>query len=342
MNPCNCAGINVTWSCNASCKHCFYRRNPNLHKNIHKPLQEIIKEMREGLSRGINRIVLIGEGEPMLHPKIKEIIIAAGTCGLKSNIITNGTIPIKNYEELFKLGLNHIQISAHAIGEALDEIMEYKEAGKRQGELMTWLKENKLPFRANISLQQLNYKQLPETTQYLIDKGAFHIALLGFLPHYEWKDHVAEIAVHPEELRPYIEKAAELLISSGAYFTIRYHPICHLSPKYWKHVVNARYVLYDPWEWDYGRYQPNPEAVWPAALAMGESTAIQGQPCEDCTMKLHCGGWNRYYVAAFQGAALKTIQEIPFEGPGFKHPGTFHDMNPANSLKGYCVNGRPV
>lgn len=299
--------------------------------------------MRKGLFRGIDRIVLIGEGEPMLHPQINEIILAAACEGLKSNIITNGTLPIKNYEALFKLGLNHLQISVHAIGEALEMIMECQGAGIRQGELITWLKENKLPFRTNTSLQQLNYKQLPEITQCLIEKGAFHIALLGFLPHYEWKQHAAEVAVHPQELRPYIEKAADLLIASGKFFTIRYHPFCHLSPEYWKYVVNARYVLYDPWEWDYGYYKPSWGEVWPAALALGESTAIQTEPCIHCAMRLHCGGWNKHYAEIFKGANLAAISHSPhIYWPMDQEPGGLHDMNPANSLKGYCVNGRPV
>lgn len=340
MNPCNCAGINVTWACNVSCKHCFYRRNPNLHKNIHRPLQEIIQEIRAARTRGIDRIVLIGEGEPTLHLKIDEIIMATTACGVKSNIITNGTMPIAKYAEFFKLGLNHLQISAHAIRDKLDTIMERQGVGAKQAELISWLKSAARPFRTNTSLQQLNYQDLPDIAEYLIEQGSFHVSLLGFLPHYEWKDHIQEIAVHPARLRPFIEQAADKLIASGTFFTIRYHPLCHLSPEYWKYVVNARYVLYDPWEWDYGQYNPSWEKVWPAALALGEGTAIHGEPCSKCRLRLHCGGWNRYYAQAFDGAGLEPITD------DYAHitdiPGALHDMNPANNLKGYCVDGRPI
>lgn len=343
MNPCNCAGINVTWACNVSCKHCFYRRNPNLHKPIHKPLRDILEEMISAKGRGINRIVLIGEGEPLLHPQIEAIIAAAKGFGLFSDIITNGTLPIAQYEKLFLIDLNHLQISAHSLGSGLDEIMEYKGAGIKQAKLLSWLSSTRMPFRTNTALQQLNYKMLPEIINYLIHKGAFHISLLGFLPHYEWKQYAAEVAVHPAALRLFIEAAAEELIASGVYFTIRYYPFCHLSPKYWKYIVNARYVLYDPWEWDYGHYNLNPAKVWLAALALGESTAIQGEPCERCGMRLHCGGWNRHYAETFKGADLISITDIPNEYQLIKNiPGGLHDFNPANRLKGYCINGEVI
>jgi MoaA/NifB/PqqE/SkfB family radical SAM enzyme len=294
-------------------------------------------------ARGINRIVLIGEGEPMLHPQIEAIIAAAKDFGFFSNIITNGTLPITQYKNLFEIGLNHLQISAHNLGLALDEIMESPGAGHKQAELLSWLSSTGLPFRTNTALQQLNYKILLEIINYLIHKGAFHISLLGFLPHYEWKQHAAEVAVHPAHLRSFIEAAADELITSGTYFTIRYFPFCHLSPKYWKYVVNARYVLYDPWEWDYGHYKPSWGDVWPAALALGENTAIQGEPCNNCCMRLHCGGWNKHYAEAFGGAGLASITQNPhIYWPIDQEPGGLHDMNPANSLKGYCVDGRPV
>jgi MoaA/NifB/PqqE/SkfB family radical SAM enzyme len=301
-------------------------------------MSDICLEIQAARQRGCNRIVLIGEGEPMLHPEVGAIITAARSEGLKSNVITNGTLPIDKYNMLFRNGLNHLQISAHAIGEDLDAIMEHPHAGQRQKELMSWLVEDGHPFRTNTSLQQMNYKKLPNIVSQLIEWESFHIALLGFLPHYEWRDHVSEIAVHPAILRPYLEGAADLLIDSGKLFTIRYHPFCHISPKYWKYIVNARYVLFDPWEWDYGHYKPRFEDVWPYALALGENVAIQGEPCKTCQMRLFCGGWNRFYAEAFAGADLTPIS-------GDYHltfPADLHTKNEANNLKGYWEGGKLV
>jgi MoaA/NifB/PqqE/SkfB family radical SAM enzyme len=278
----------------------------------------------------------------MLHPKIADIILAASALGLKSNIITNGTLPVEQYMELFCLGLNHIQISAHAIAGDLDTIMEHPSAGRKQADLMVAIKATKMPFRTNTAVQLLNYQHLSEIITYLINAGSFHISILGFLPHYEWRQYAMEVAVHPADLRPYIEAAADLLIESGRLFTIRYHPFCHLSPKYWKYVVNARYVLYDPWEWDYGHYSPDPRAVWSQALSLGDSVAIHGGPCISCQMKLHCGGWNKYYAETFQGAGLEAITTIPGEYKAAIEPGSLHDMNPANAKKGYCFNEEVV
>lgn len=343
MNPCSCVGINTTWACNWSCKHCFYRRNEKLHTGEHHSFEEIMTQAAEGKRRGCNRIVLIGEGEPTLHPDIKRIISEATAMGMHSNVITNGSASISLYQELFDRGLNHLQISAHCAGPGLNDIAERDWAWGRQYELMKWLKEQKLPFRANIAMQQLNYRELAATASTLVAFGAFHVALLGFLPHYEWKEHADEVAVHPLHLRPYMEKAAEVLERSGTYFTIRYHPMCCISQRWWKYVTNARYVLFDPWEWDYGCYEPSWARVWPKALNMGESVAILGAPCSQCKLREHCGGWNRHYAAAFAGAGLRAVESVQsWWDRKIAAPGGLHAENPANALAGYCVDGKPV
>ncbi len=341
MTPCSCIGINVTWSCNLRCRHCFYRRSEKLREADHRRVEEILTEANLGKMRGCDRVVLIGQGEPMMHPGITEIIKGITDLGMYSNVITNGTLPVRLYEQLFDAGLNHLQVSVHGLGPKLDLVAEVPQAGARQAELLAWLHRTGFPFRTNTTMQQLTYKQLPAIVEYLSVLGAFHVALLGFLPHYEWKAHVDEVAVHPALLRPYIEQAAAILEERGKMFTIRYHPFCHLTPRWWKYVVNARYVLFDPWEWDYGYYHENAAFVWRNAQVMGESTAIQGEPCLRCELRRHCGGWNRHYAAAFDGADLFPIKKVPFEYDHVcQREGGLHDMNPANAHCGHTGGGR--
>jgi len=343
MQPCNCLGIEITWACNLNCEHCFFKRFAEIRTNRHSLFEDIMREVRAGKDRGCNRVTIEGKGEPMMHPQINDIIAGITELGMMSNIITNATFPISQYQQLFDLGLNHLQLSIHGLDKTADIIMNHNGAGMKQYLLIEWLMARKLPYRTNTTLQKLNYKDLPQIIMRLISGSAFHIALLGFLPHYHWKKHINDVAVHPGELRPYIEAAAELLIESNRYFTIRYHPFCHLLPKYWKYVVNARYVLYDPWEWDYGHYNPDWRKVWPFALAMGESVAMQINPCSECRMRVFCGGWNRFYADAFEGADLKPIKEIPKEYiKTYGYAEYLHDLNPANRLKGYCTDGKPA
>ena len=117
---------------------------------------------------------------------------------------------------------------------------------------------------------------------------------------------------------------------AGQLFTIRYHPFCHLDPKYWKYVTNARYVIFDPFEWEYGNMGKSESEFLQAAIEMGESVGIQGEPCNKCNARIHCGGWNRHYAAGFNGADLKPIEDEISQVLGF-----YHDQNPANHNKGY-------
>jgi hypothetical protein len=127
-------------------------------------------------------------------------------------------------------------------------------------------------------------------------------------------------------MQPYIEKALDLLEESGTYATLRYHPMCYLKEKYWKYVVNARFVLYDPWEWEYGHLDKSDDAYWQAAVGMGEQVANE---CEGCDIRQHCGGWNKTYAEGV-GVELPVIKTDKY-----KERGELHMMNPVNNLKGW-------
>lgn len=332
MKPCSRVGVNLTKKCNWSCKHCFYRYAPDFNTPYDKPLVEVTKELDKAKARGCNHAVAVGWGEPGLYKELVPWIQYATSIGMTSSIITNGTLPVSLYDGMYKAGLDHLHMSCHAVGPLLDHIAEKAESDKRQMATKEWLAQNNLPWRANITLQSHNYKELPAIAENLIANKCYHIVLLGFLPHYEWGNRVTEIAVHPAELRPYIEKTLDIILSAGVYTTLRYHPFCHLDAKYWKYVVNARYVLFDPWEWDYDAHNSNIEKVWQAAVAMGNSVSIQTPPCSECDLQMHCGGWNRVYAGAFKGANLTAVKGL---SAAEKVRGYYHDQNPVNLLKGW-------
>jgi MoaA/NifB/PqqE/SkfB family radical SAM enzyme len=216
----------------------------------------------------------------------------------------------------------------------LDEIVEKPGAFRKQAELKEWLTANQYPFRTNVTMQVGNYCELSELAEFEIEHGVFHFVFLGFLPHYEWGEHLREVAVHPAELRRYIEAGADRLIDAGIYFTIRYHPLCHLRPDLWKYVVNARYVMFDPWEWNYQLQAHDADRLWQYSVGVGKSVACN-EPCSHCSAYRHCGGWNRVYAAAFDGAGLAPIKEPPDEyREVWGQDGGLHDLNPANGLTG--------
>lgn len=300
-----------------------------------------MNEVIAAKNKGCDHAVLVGFGEPVLWPNLLETIKEISKIGMTSSIITNGSVAVSHYAKIREAGLNHLHISVHGIGTVLDEISGFPGAGERQVELFTWLKKENWPWRMNMTVQQINYKNLLDIANRCVFYGCKHIISLGFLPHYEWNDphKMREVAVHPAELRPYIEAVAQMVEvfnkanqDNPAMFTIRYHPMCHLSEEYRKYVTNARYVLYSPGEWDYNNaVAMSPEAHWQEALKLGGSVSIDTEPCLSCGLRIHCGGWNRVYAAGFDGAGLKAM-EMPEES---KIPGWLHDQNPSNSWKGW-------
>jgi MoaA/NifB/PqqE/SkfB family radical SAM enzyme len=331
MKKCTRIGIDLSKRCNWACKHCFYRWSPDFNIKYDKPVPEMKAEILQAKIRGCDHVVAVGWGEPTLYPYLEEMIMYSDSLNMTTSIITNGMAKIELYEKLYNIGLNHIHLSTHGTGELLNDITECSIADKKHIELKKWLKKSGLPWRANITLQQINYKNLLPIAQNLVEHGCRHVILLGFLPHYEWGKKLNEVAVSPSALRPYIEDTLGYLSKQdGCMATLRYHPFCHLTNSFWKYIVNANHVLYDPWEWEYGKLGLTDAEYAREAFNLGESVSITGEPCARCIERIHCGGWNKIYADAFNGAELQTI-----DGETIRDKFYYHDQNPANNKKGW-------
>lgn len=334
MNPCKVLALqDVTWKCNWKCKHCYFRRFDKSWDSGDTPLEVLKKEIDSGRARGCDEVALCGKGEPTLHSQVNQIIEYTTKVGMKSLIITNGSVGIERYRKLYDLGLDHLQVSMHGLGGTLDEITEREDAGQKQMKLLEWLNKENHPFRINITLQQLNCREILDIAKKAVQLGAFHISLLNFLPHYQWNLYLKEVAVNPVELVDMLEESMEYM-EGKVIFTLRYFPMCLLRPNFWKYVTNTLYVLFDPWEWDYGQYSKDIEKVWESAVGLSETVRIKGNPCDFCLLKDHCGGWNKVYAQAFNFEGLKAIKEVPneLEEAVIQRGGLF-DLNPANNGK---------
>jgi len=331
MKPSNITGLeNVTWKCNWNCVHCYFRGMAQMRTNVDTPLESLKREIDAGKARGHGSVVLYGKGEPTLHNQINDIIGYISGMGMCPVVITNGAAGIKQYKRLYELGLDHLQVSVHGLGVTVDKIAERKGAGRKQMELLRWLHKNDHPFRVNITLQQLNLHQILETVIKVTQLEAFHVSLLNFLPHYKTTAGIKAVAVNPTNMNNILEKSMEYM-EGKTLFTLRYFPMCLLKPKFWKYVTNARYVLYDPWEYNSGNHTD----VWKAAVNMSNAVGIQGAPCNTCLLMNHCGGWNKVSAQAFNLAGLHAIKEIPgnLRKAVDKRGGLF-DLNPSNSKEG--------
>jgi MoaA/NifB/PqqE/SkfB family radical SAM enzyme len=341
MKPCRRVGLDVTWRCTWRCTHCFYAHGyTNEHGGLGTPydvpMETLLAKVDKARARGIDHVVLEGWGEPTLFPKLGDLLLACRSRGLTTSIITNGVQPTSHYAKMYyDWGLDHLHISSHGFGDVLNQIAARPDAAAKQLRLKEWLHKEQLPFRTNLTIQQANYKQMPEALERDSDLGAFHVVMLGFLPHYEWSDpkKTAEVGVHPELLRPYIEETCRRMVERNQFFTIRYHPFCHLDPKYWKYIVNTHMVLWDVFEWNYDLQADDLVSLRRSAEKMGEGTRTT-DPCNRCIARPHCGGWNKRNVEGV-GCTLTAIEHIPQEYANVWNTyGGIHDLNPVNHMDG--------
>jgi len=90
--------VDVTRRCNLNCLGCRYH-SPLV--NVPAPGDQAVLDISFGLveklseelaAMGTTLISFMGEGEPMLHPRLPELILMAKASGLKVTLITNGAL----------------------------------------------------------------------------------------------------------------------------------------------------------------------------------------------------------------------------------------------------------
>lgn len=91
--------VDVTRRCNLSCPGCRYHSSvmrtipsPGDQEVLDLPFDLFIRTCSELQSMGTRSIILIGEGEPFLHPRLLDLIAAAKDAGLHVTLLTNGTL----------------------------------------------------------------------------------------------------------------------------------------------------------------------------------------------------------------------------------------------------------
>ena len=115
--------VDVTERCNLNCLHC--RRHSPLADGssggsggVDFPLDRFLALCRAAKAWGIRKVFLIGEGEPLLHPGLPEMVAAAKAAGCRVELLTNGTLLTPRLaQELIQAGLDELRVSLWAANE---------------------------------------------------------------------------------------------------------------------------------------------------------------------------------------------------------------------------------
>lgn len=90
--------VDITRRCNLQCIGCRFHSPISKKSSLisDTPLDisfELFKKLCDDLkAMGTNNIFLTGEGEPLLHPRVMDVILTAKEAGLHVTLVTNGTL----------------------------------------------------------------------------------------------------------------------------------------------------------------------------------------------------------------------------------------------------------
>lgn len=145
----------VTGKCNMSCSYCS--RFGSDSKDMET--EEMLKTLEGLLGRDLKKIKFTG-GEPTAHPKIVELVKEASIYCEQVSIGTNGTAPLKLYEQLAKSGLKSATISYDGTHQ------------KFAAEALKVLSKNNVRAVAGITVDETNVNTLQQTIDSAIENGA--------------------------------------------------------------------------------------------------------------------------------------------------------------------------
>lgn len=102
--------IHITLVCNLSCRHCYLEKGPLLH--IEPDLfQSIVQQF--DILQGVK--VLISGGEPLLHPKLFEMLESIKSYKLRKILLSNGVLIDAKKAARLKDLIHEVQISVDGI-----------------------------------------------------------------------------------------------------------------------------------------------------------------------------------------------------------------------------------
>jgi MoaA/NifB/PqqE/SkfB family radical SAM enzyme len=113
--------VEVTRRCNMYCVGCQFHSSkswgatPGDHAVKDIPLELVERLCQDFPGLGVREVIVIGEGEPLLHPRLFDIVTAFKRAGCKVQIFTNGTLINEHIARaILDCGLDVLKVSLWA------------------------------------------------------------------------------------------------------------------------------------------------------------------------------------------------------------------------------------
>ena len=141
--------------------------------------------LAEAAELGVLQCHLSG-GEPLLRRDLTELVTAAHSHGLYTNLVTSGLgLSPRRAEQLRAAGLDHVQVSIQAGDPALSDRIAGIPSFHRKLEVMRLVKELGWPLTVNVVLHRQNIDRVAEALELAEQVGADRVELAN-TQYYGW------------------------------------------------------------------------------------------------------------------------------------------------------------
>jgi MoaA/NifB/PqqE/SkfB family radical SAM enzyme len=164
--------IKLSYLSNNNCMFCVNSEDDREQKCLS---DKSVKNLLENAKKNYTQDVVFTGGEPTLFKKLFDWIRYAKQLDFKTiMIISNGRIlSNKDYaEKLIKTGVNKLMISVHGLENTHDHLTRVKGSYKQTIKGIKNLKNLNQEFITDTVANKINYKELPEIIEYLLELGS--------------------------------------------------------------------------------------------------------------------------------------------------------------------------
>jgi len=172
--------LEVTNDCNLRCKICMRTSRDVGYLKFEDFKILPLKDFRE--------VAFHGWGEPLLHPQLFKMISYAKSLGLKTSLITNGTLIHKNIGNIFESGLDEVAFGIYTLEEK-EKVVKNLESLINE----KIMRGSKLKIFIDITIFSENINEIPEIVELGSDLGVDGVVLHRiFNLHDETIDYVSK------------------------------------------------------------------------------------------------------------------------------------------------------
>jgi len=217
--------------CNLRCIYCYNSAGKRLSNEL--SLEEIYDVIEQGIGLGARRVILIGGGEPMMHPHIMEIIAYLHERGVGIDLFTNGTLITKDAaRDLHRLGVEPVVKCNSLKPQVQDYLADFPGAFDMIQRGVRNLMDAGYPDAGHdLGIETIvcaqNYAEIPDLWRWARERGIVpYVEMITFQGRA--KDR-RELNVSVEDLRNLFERLAEIDREAYGYEWDPHPPVAALS-----------------------------------------------------------------------------------------------------------------